>query len=145
MRLIGHLKLLMFVTIAWLLFWVAGLPDYYQQYSWKTMLVFDLVILPPIWLIIYRSVNKTRIGSAFIRALWWAFYISMPLFIYDFLYAGLYLGYGLDFLRVFWYLTVYYVLPWVIFPPMGWLIDQRKQAASTSREAAAGSGRRFFY
>ena len=29
------------VTIAWILFWIAGLPDYYQQYSMKFMTIFD--------------------------------------------------------------------------------------------------------
>ena len=116
----------MFVTIAWLLFWVAGFPDYYQQYSTKTMILFDLAILPPIWLVIYKSVAKSRPGSAFLASLWWAFYISLPLFIYDLVYAGIYLGYGLSFLWKFWYLTVYYVLPWLLFPPTGWFLDKRQ-------------------
>ena len=116
----------MFVTIAWFLFWVAGLPDYYQQYSTKTMILFDLAILPPIWIVIYKSVRKAGPGRAFSASLWWAFYISLPLFIYDLVYAGIYLGYGLSFLWKFWYLTVYYVLPWMLFPPTGWLIDRRQ-------------------
>jgi hypothetical protein len=30
MKLRKHIRLLIFVTLAWLLFWIAGLPDYYQ-------------------------------------------------------------------------------------------------------------------
>jgi hypothetical protein len=51
MKLRKHIRLLIFVSLAWLLFWIAGLPEYYQQYSNKFMVIFDLVILPPIWLI----------------------------------------------------------------------------------------------
>jgi hypothetical protein len=47
MRFRSHLRLLVIVSVAWTLFWVAGLPDYYQQYSTKFMVFFDLAILPP--------------------------------------------------------------------------------------------------
>jgi hypothetical protein len=62
-----HLRLFVFVTIAWILFWVVGLPDYYQQYSWESMIVFDLVILPPIWLIIYHMKGRNEKNM---RILW---------------------------------------------------------------------------
>ena len=126
MKLHNHLKLQIIVTIAWFLFWIAGLPDYYQQYSVKTMILFDLAILPPLWIIIYFSVRKTRPGKALESSLWWSFYISIPLFIYDTLYVGIYLGNGINFLWDYWYLTVYYLLPWVLFPPTGWLIEKRR-------------------
>lgn len=140
MRLRNHLRLLIFVTIAWFLFWIAGLPDYYQQYSTKTMIIFDLVILPPIWIIIYHSVKKARPGRALNASLWWAFYISFPLFIYDVLYAGIYLGHGLNFLWSFWYVTVYYILPWLLFPPTGWLIDKRRHITSSFSGTAGDRG-----
>ena len=124
MRFRCHLRLLVIVSVAWILFWVAGLPNYYQQYSTKFMIIFDLAILPPIWLIVYRSIKKARPGKGFKISLWWSFYISFPLFIYDFLYCGIYLGKMTTFLWQYWYLTVYYVLPWIIFPPTGWLVDR---------------------
>jgi hypothetical protein len=130
MRLHNHIRLLIIVTIAWILFWIAGLPDYYQQYSMKSMIIFDLVILTPIWLIVYLSVKKARPGRALNASLWWAFYISCPLFIYDFIYTGIYLGNGINFLWSYWYLTAYYVLPWVLFPPTGWLMDKRRHITS---------------
>lgn len=123
----NHIRLLIIVSAAWVLFWVAGLPNYYQQYSTKFMILFDLAILPPIWLIVYRSVKKSKPGRRFKASLWWAFYISFPLFIYDLLYAGLHLGHGINFLWRYWYLTVYYILPWFIFPPMGRFIEKKHQ------------------
>jgi len=127
MTLHKHLRLLAIVTAAWLLFWIAGLPDYYRQYSTQTMIVFDVAVLPPLWYIGYRSFRKSRKPIA--SSLWLAFYFVVPLFIYDYLYCGVYLRHGLAFLWDYWYLTVYYILPWLIYPPTAQWLDHRKQKA----------------
>ena len=124
MRLRKHIQLLTLVSIAWLLFWIAGLPEYYQQYSVSFMIIFDLAILPPIWFIIHRSAKQSKPGRGLKICLWWAFYISVPLFIYDLIYCGFYLGHGANGLTKYWYLTVYYILPWILFPPTGWLVEK---------------------
>ena len=129
MRLRSHLRLLIIVSIAWILFWIGGLPNYYQQYSTQFMIIFDLAILPPIWFIVYRSVRNTRPGRGLIVSLWWSFYISFPLFIYDLLYCGIYLGHSISFLYKYWYVTVYYIIPWVLFPPTGWLVEKSRKSA----------------
>ena len=121
-----HLPFLAVVTAAWVLFWLAGLPDYYQQYSDRAMLIFDMLILPPIWYLVFRSLKRSAPGRGVVVSLWWAFYITVPLLIYDLLYCGLYLGYGISFLWEYWYLSVYYVLPWMIFPPTGCWIESRR-------------------
>ena len=126
MRAKKHIRLLVIVTIAWVLFWIAGLPEYYQQYSVTFMIIFDLVILPPIWFVVYRSAKRSRPGRGLAVSLWWSFYISIPLFIYDLIYCGMYLGYGIGFLWRYWYITVYYILPWVIFPLTGWLVEKSR-------------------
>ena len=130
MKLQKHVQLLSIVTVAWFLFWMAGLPDYYQQYSSLSMLIFDLLVLPPIWFLIYRRAKKARPGSALKVCIWWAFYISVPLLMYDLICCGLYLDHGATFLTKYWYLTVYYILPWIIFPPMGWVMDRKSSLGS---------------
>src|SRR3990172_6779676 len=125
MSLHRHLKLLLAVTIAWFLFWVAGLPDYYRQYSTTYMVVFDMIVFPPIWFVAYSSIKRSR--RAMTSSLWLAFYITVPLFIYDFIYCGYYLGHGMNFIWEYWYLTIYYILPWLIFPLAGWWIEQRRK------------------
>jgi len=130
MRLRSHLRLLTIVTIAWVLFWVVGLPDYYRQYSTRFMIIFDLAILPPIWFVVYRSVRNARPGRGLTVSMWWSFYIAVPLLIYDTLYAGIYLGHGASFLWKYWYITVYYILPWLLFPLTGWLVDRRRVGPS---------------
>lgn len=79
------------------------------------MIAFDIIILPPIWLIVYSSSKKTRIGRGLAVSSWLAFNITVPLFLYDLLYCGHYLGHGVNFVREYWYLTVYYFLPRMIF------------------------------
>jgi len=96
------------------------------------MIVFDLAILPPIWFIIYRSVMHSRPGNALNDGFWWSFYISVPLFIYDLLYCGLYLDHGMNFLDKYWYLTVYYILPWVLFPLTGWIVEKKRNVESAN-------------
>ena len=126
MRLRKHAHLLIIVTIAWILFVIIGYPDYYQQYSTELMIVFDLIILPPIWYVVYRSAKRTKPGRGFTISLWWSFYISVPLFIYDLIYCGIYLGHGMSFILMYWYLSVYYIIPWLLFPITGYLIDNKK-------------------
>jgi len=91
------------------------------------MIVFDVIILPPLWLIVYSSVKKTRSGRGLAVSSWLAFYITVPLFFYDLLYCGFYLGRGIGFIREYWYLTVYYILPWLLFPITGWRVDERRK------------------
>ena len=130
MKLRNHVRMLIFVSLAWLLFWIAGLPDYYQQYSIKSMVIFDLAILPPIWFLVYRSAKHSKPGYGLKICLWWSFYISFPLFVYDFIYCGFYLGHGIGFLSKYWYITVYYILPWLIFPITGLMIDKGRVSIS---------------
>lgn len=134
-----HFRLFVFVTIAWLVFWIAGLPNYYKQYATIVMIAFDVVVLLPIWWVGYRSIRKSK--DAIRGSLWLAFYFTVPLFIYDFLYCGYYLGYDINFISEFWYLSVYYMLPWLIFPPTGWWIDkQRKQSRQMANEQTRNAG-----
>lgn len=127
-----HLRLLIIVTLAWLIFWLAGLPDYYRQYSHRFMVLFDAAILPPLWLVVYFTAKKARKGRGLAVSLWLSFYITVPLFIYDLIYCGIYLGYGISFLWEYWYLTVYYILPWLIFPVTGLWVDRRGSLNLTS-------------
>jgi hypothetical protein len=120
----NHAKIFLVVTIVWFLFLVAGLPDYYQQYAFGDMLIFVAVLLPVLWLVIYLVLKRARRGRRLTVAVWYSFYICVPLMIYDFVYCGLYLGHGLQFFAKFWYLTAYYVLPWLILPITGWWLDR---------------------
>ncbi|NJD91634.1 MAG: hypothetical protein FIA91_08990 [Geobacter sp.] len=112
MSITGHLRIFMQATLVWGGFWIAGLPYYYRQYPAALMVWLETALLSLlIWLVHYilkQTPGKYRIR----KSLWLAFYYTIPLAVYDWLYCGIYLGHGLGFIRVYWYLTIYYIVPW---------------------------------
>lgn len=116
MRKRNHIRILVIATSVWVIFLLAGMPDYYLQYSNQHMLLFVIVLIIPISIIItkvFRPINpQKRLKISF----WYAFYFSVPLAIYDILYCAIYLGYGINFIVVFWFLSIYYLIPWILFP-----------------------------
>jgi hypothetical protein len=119
-----HIRLLGLATLVWAGFLAAGLPEYYQQYSSGLMVAFDLLVLIPISVVFHRVLGRVPSRHRMQVALWIAFYFTVPLAVYDFLYCGLVLGFGAQFLFEFWYLTVYYVIPWLLAPTLVWLISR---------------------
>jgi hypothetical protein len=120
----GHIRIFLIATVVWIGFWVAGLPAYYQQYSNLLMLWFDSLLLIPIAAIVYFVVRRLRPERRLATAVWLAFYFTVPLAFYDWLYCGRYLGHGVHFIWRYWYLTVYYAIPWVLLPLMALLINR---------------------
>lgn len=119
-----HLRLLALGTVAWLVFWIVGLPDYYQQYSTKAMIWFDLVlavVLVPVLFWVFRGVRRER---RLVVSWWIALYFTAPLALYDWLYCGVYLGHGGAFVWRYWYVSVYYVVPWVLVPGVALLANR---------------------
>ena len=112
----GHIRIFLIATVVWVGFWVAGLPSYYQQYSNALMVWFDSLVLIPIATIVYLDLRSLRPERRLPVAIWLAFYFTVPLALYDWLYCGLYLGHGIQFISRYWYLTVYYAIPWVLLP-----------------------------
>ena len=48
---------------------------------------------------------------------WWlSLYLTLPLFIYDYLLIGLYWGHGIGFVFPYWYLTFFYFSFWIQIP-----------------------------
>jgi hypothetical protein len=132
----GHLRLLGVATAVWLGFWVAGLPDYYQQYSTRALVVFEVLLLAPVWAAGFLALRVPRRRSRMRRALTLSFYFTVPLFIYDLVYCGLHLGHGLRFVVQYWYLSAYYVVPWALFPLTALRLDRAAAAARSSGMAA---------
>ena len=118
-----HIRIFLIATVVWVSFWAAGLPSYYQQYSNLLMIWFDLLLLIPIAAIAYLVLRRLRLERRLKTTLWLAFYFTVPLSVYDWLYCGLYLGHGVQFISRYWYLTVYYAFPWVLLPLMALLLN----------------------
>jgi hypothetical protein len=115
-----HLRLLGLATLVWAGFLLVGSPEYYQQYSTSFMVAFDLLVLIPISVVFRVVLGRVPPRDRTQVALWIAFYFTVPLGVYDYLYCGLVLGFGVRFLLDFWYLTVYYVIPWALAPAIVW-------------------------
>ena len=117
-----HLVLLLQASVVWLVFWLAGLPDYFQQYSTLTMGVVCTFLSVFFSLYAVFVLSRCREEVQFSRALWLSFYYTVPFAIYDTLYCGWYLGLGASFLASHWYLTVFYFSIWLTFIPVVWLL-----------------------
>lgn len=130
MSLKSHIRLLGQATVIWLIFWLIGLPDYYQQYS-PTALGAACVILSVFFsllavFVLMRCREETRMPRAF----WLSFYYTLPFAVYDTLYCAIYLGLGAGYLVSHWYLTVFYFSVWLTFIPTAILLR------GTSRRSA---------
>jgi hypothetical protein len=122
----GHIQIFLVASAVWAGFWVAGLPSYYQQHSNLLMIWFGSLLLIPIAAIVYFVLRRLRPERRLTIALWLAFYFTVPLAVYDWLYCGLYLGHGVQFITRYWYLTVYYAIPWVLLPLMALLLNRMR-------------------
>lgn len=117
-----HLSLLVQFVAAWGIFWVAGWPDYYQQYSAAfvgsgSVLLSVLFSLYGLYVLL-----RTKPDRQMTIALWYSFYFTVPLMALDTLYCGIYLGLGPVYLLKYWYLSVFYVSPWLTFVPTVWIL-----------------------
>jgi len=121
-----HIRILISATIVWFIFFILGLPDYYLQYSTTTMIWFAILVLFSISFIIWFVLKKIKRSRRMNIALWYSFYFTIPLAIYDYLYCGIYLKYGIKFIFVFWILSVYYLILWILFPLIAFILNSRK-------------------
>ena len=119
-----HFALLLQSSSLWLLFWLIGLPDYYQQYSPVVMGVLCTLLSVALSLFAVFMLIRSREEIRMSRACWLSFYYTIPFALYDALYCGWYLGLGLEFLSSHWYLTVFYFSLWLTFIPTAYLIDK---------------------
>lgn len=139
MGLARHLRLFVLATSTWMAFWILGSPSYYQQYSTWTMAGFSVTLLAVLALLLPRVFRRIRVDRRMTAACWMASYFSVPLAAYDALYCGVHLGHGWAFLWRYWYLTVYYFVPWLLLPAAAALAGARE---SVSGARVAGGGAR---
>jgi len=125
----GHLSLLAQAVGAWLAFWLAGLPAYYQQYSTLALGVACTLLSVAISLAALFLILRVRPEQRRNRALWMSWYYTVPFVLLDTLYCGVYLGHGAGYLALYWYLTVFYLTPWLTFMPTAWLLERGARPA----------------
>ena len=124
----AHLQIFVLATFAWVGFWVAGLPSYYQQYSTAFMLWFELILFFALVGLVYYVLKRVSHERRVTVSVWIALYFTVPLAIYDWLYCGVYLGLGMGFLWRYWYLTTYYLIPWALLPGIAVILNRAERA-----------------
>lgn len=117
-----HSNLLMQSLVIWLAFWIAGLPDYYQQYSTVALGVACTVLSVFISLAAIRILLRSQIDNRASRAFWCSVYYTVTFVVLDTLYCGIYLGHGASYLTRYWYLSIFYITPWLTFMPIARLL-----------------------
>lgn len=124
-----HFQLLIYSMVTWLSFYLIGLPEYYQQwYLWAKLLILPLVTILYFPVTRYTLKRYWSNGRHMINASWLAFYLTLPLFIYDYLLLAVYKELGIQFVVPYWYLTFFYFSFWIQFPYIGWKMECEKRA-----------------
>ncbi len=127
----NHLLLLAMSFLTWGFFVLVGFPDYGQSWSYDLTMTVVIAIT-----ILYVPLGKwllTRMfpdDDYFRNSLWLAFYLTVPLFLYDTIFIGVLGGEGLSFMAKYWYLTFFYCSFWVQFPLIG-LLKERNMSGNT--------------
>ena len=120
-----HFQLLLYSFVTWLTFYLIGLPEYYQQWNFEAkILILPLVTASYFPLTRYTLKKYWNDGRHIINSCCLAFYLTIPLFIYDYLLLGLYKGLGIQFVIPYWYLTFFYFSFWVQFTYIGWEMEK---------------------
>lgn len=131
MNLQRHLRIFAQAVVVWFLFWLLGLPDYYQQYSQLSLAIGSILLSVAISLVAVFGLLRGRASTRMPRALWISFYYTVPLAILDTLYCGIYLGHGAAYLEKFWYLAIFYLTPWLTFPPTAALLNRASKHSNS--------------
>jgi hypothetical protein len=124
-----HITLLTQASCVWFGFWLLGLPSYYQQYATATMAVAMIFLSVATSLVAIVLLRHGRDETRMQRAFWLSFYYTVPFALFDVLYCAWYLGHGAAFLGKYWYLTVFYITPWLTFMPTAALLRTRRISA----------------
>jgi hypothetical protein len=118
MRPATHIKLAGIALLLWLAFWMGGLPDHYQQYSAGAMLAFCVALVPAIVLVAWKVIGRVAVDRRGRLGFWLSVHFTVPFLLLNFAYCGLCLGHGWHFLIAYWYLTVFYLLLWLLIVPI---------------------------
>lgn len=119
MRAGQHWHLFCLATTWWTLYFILGLSsDYFQTTPLWMVIVFGEVA-PALALGYFGWMRFTRSPQhAWRAAAWLAFYMSAPFFCYDYLYLAVHQQRGWTFLHSHWYLTAFYIIPWLLLPAL---------------------------
>ncbi|MBL8525512.1 MAG: hypothetical protein JNN20_17670 [Betaproteobacteria bacterium] len=136
MRANQHWHLFCLATTWWTLYFILGLPSNYFQTTATWLIIVFGEILPALALgyFLWRRCSRSP-ERAWRVATWIAFYMTVPLFAYDYFYLAMHQQRGWAFLHTHWYLTAFYIIPWLMAPPLAWRATRITSAPGSTRLA----------
>lgn len=130
-----HSSMLLTAIMAWLVNrWEGSFSDHYLNWSFnmKTIRLTNIILLLwPITYIILKSYSKKNetLQDACLLAL----YFSFVFILFDFLYLGISKGYGLDYIKTYWFISILYPMFCIEIPLIGWFMKRTEM-----RKASVG-------
>ncbi len=123
-----HGQLLAYSFVTWLTFYIIGLPEYYQQW-YLVAKVMILILVTALYFPVtrYTLAKYWDDGRHVANSRWLAFYLTVPLFIYDYLLLAVYRDLGIGFVVPYWYLTFFYFSFWIQFPYVAQKMEKVEQ------------------
>ncbi|MEM7385300.1 MAG: hypothetical protein AAF514_10175 [Verrucomicrobiota bacterium] len=120
-----HGQLLLYSFVTWLTFYLIGLPDYYQRWPFWAKLTIVILVTFLYFPATAYTLKRFWQDRRYVRnSLWLALYLTLPLFIYDYILLAVFWGLGIGFVFPFWYLSFFYFSFWIQFPLVGWWMEQ---------------------
>jgi len=127
----AHLNLLLMSVFTWLVFLLIGLPDYYQSWPFSAKIGICIIVTVMYFPLAAFILRKFANQQHFINSLFLALYLTVPLFIYDYIYIVLIGGDDLTFVFRYWYLSFFYFSFWIQFPLIGRAMKKAADKATT--------------
>jgi len=123
---VKYVRLFLAASVVYLIFIIRGLPnnhylDWSIDFQIGDCLELMLITIPLGYLLLKWFSSKQ---DYYIDSIWLAFFTSVPFFIYDSFYLGIFKGFGLNFIYEFWFLTIFYFIVWIEFPIIGYLMQK---------------------
>ena len=127
---LAHFKFILYSFSTWLTFYLIGLPDYYQSWPFWAKIILCIAVTALYFPVTIYSLRKFwQDGRHIKNALWLALYLTVPLFIYDYLLIAVHWDVGIQFVFPYWYLSFFYFSFWVQFPLIGYWLEKRSLAS----------------
>lgn len=130
MKIKDHVILAFIAVVAWVLFYILGIPsNYYQDWNFAELVLLSLITLFGFVPFISAVVIILMNGDYVKTGLWFAFYGSVLLALLDFLVCGLIQGRGVSVFVSHWYVTAGYAYVWIEGPLVGYILKKFRNAA----------------
>lgn len=110
--------------LTWVLFFIGGLPRYYQQYDPVAIAVGSSLLAALVGVAAVAVLGRVPSPYRYRQACWISAYFTVPFVVLDAAYLIGWLGAGPSAFVDHWYLTVFYVVPWIAFPGAAWALER---------------------